>query len=122
MTSVSFSSLSVALCDVSLGTSSDNIKSALGMFGVVTSVKLKPAGLWQYAVVYFKDTSSSVLVKKDSVRILSVTNQNDVISSRDAFKTKFVNLFFGCTVFEISNLVFQVGGHTCFILHFSEFY
>ncbi|KAG9284790.1 hypothetical protein G9A89_003713 [Geosiphon pyriformis] len=43
--SVSFSSLSVTLCDVSLGISSDDIKSVLGIFGVVISVKLKPTGL-----------------------------------------------------------------------------
>ncbi|KAG9284780.1 hypothetical protein G9A89_003703 [Geosiphon pyriformis] len=95
--SVSSPSLSVALRDVPLGVSSDDIKSALGIFGVVTSVKLKPAGLWQYAVVNFKDISSaaaalsnwSVLVKKDSVRILPIANQK-----------------------EISDLVFQVGGRT----------
>ncbi|KAG9286925.1 hypothetical protein G9A89_001163 [Geosiphon pyriformis] len=99
MASVSFFSLSIALCNISLGTSSNDIKSALGMFSVVTLVKLKLAGLWQYAVF--------VLVRKNSIRILPITNQNDIISSKDAFKAKLVNLFFGCIVFEISNLVFQ---------------
>ncbi|KAG9294455.1 hypothetical protein G9A89_001960 [Geosiphon pyriformis] len=121
--SVSSLSLSVALCNILLGASSNDIKSALSVFGVVTFVKLKPAGLWQYAVVNFKDTSSataalsnwSVLVRKDSVRILPIANQKEVISSRDAFKAKLVNLPFGCTAFEISDLVSQVGGHTCFI-------
>ncbi|KAG9297644.1 hypothetical protein G9A89_011159 [Geosiphon pyriformis] len=119
--SVSSPSLSVALRDVPLGASSDDIKSALGIFGVVTS---------QYAVVNFKDTSSaaaalsnwSVLVRKDSVRILSIANQKEVITSRDAFKAKLVNLPFGCTAFEISNLVFQVSGHTCFIPHSPDSY
>ncbi|KAG9284808.1 hypothetical protein G9A89_003731 [Geosiphon pyriformis] len=49
-------------------------KHALGIFGVVTSVKLKSAGLWQYTVVYFKNTFSAtatlihwfVLVRKDT--------------------------------------------------------
>ncbi|KAG9289405.1 hypothetical protein G9A89_007966 [Geosiphon pyriformis] len=121
--SVSSLSWSVALHDVLLGASSDNIKSALGIFGVVTSVKLKSAGLWQYAVVNFKDTSSaaatlsnwSVLVRKDSVRILPIANQKKVISSRDAFKAKLVNFPFGCTAFEISDLVSQVGSRMCFI-------
>ncbi|KAG9297410.1 hypothetical protein G9A89_009494 [Geosiphon pyriformis] len=123
VTSVSSSSLSVILRNVPLGASSDDIKSALGVFGVVTSVKLKPAGLWQYAVINFKNISSaaaalsnwSVLVRKDSVRILPIANQKEVISSRDAFKAKLVNFPFGCTAFKISDLVFQVGGHTCFI-------
>ncbi|KAG9294819.1 hypothetical protein G9A89_008511 [Geosiphon pyriformis] len=120
--SVSSPSLSVALHDIPLGASSDDIKSALGIFGVVTSVKLKPAGLWQYAVVNFKNTSSaaaalsnwSVLVRKDSVRILPIANQKEVIFSKDAFKAKLVNLPFGCTAFEISDLVFQVGGLVTF--------
>ncbi|KAG9298715.1 hypothetical protein G9A89_012783 [Geosiphon pyriformis] len=114
--------LSVALCNVPLGIFFDNIKTAFGIFGVVTSVKLKPAGLWQYAVVNFEDISSaaalsnwSILVRKDSVRILPIANQKEVISSRDVFKAKLVNLSFGYTVFEISDLVFQVCGCTCFI-------
>ncbi|KAG9296597.1 hypothetical protein G9A89_015189 [Geosiphon pyriformis] len=123
-------SLLVALCDILLGASSDDIKFALGIFGVVTSVKLKPAGLWQYVVVNFKNTFStaaalsnwSVLVRKDSVRILPIANQKEVISSRDAFKAKLVNLPFGCTAFEISDLVSQVGGHTCFIPRSSDSY
>ncbi|KAG9284806.1 hypothetical protein G9A89_003729 [Geosiphon pyriformis] len=108
--SVFFPPLSVALYKIPLSIFFDNIKSALGVFGVVTSVKLKSAGLWQYTVIHFKDTFStaavlthwSVLVRKDSIRILSVVNQNDVISSKDAFKAKLVNLLFGCTAFEIS--------------------
>ncbi|KAG9300838.1 hypothetical protein G9A89_004468 [Geosiphon pyriformis] len=119
VTFVSSSSLSVALHDVLLGTFSDDIKSALGIFGVVTFVKLKPAGLWQYAVVNFKDIFSaaaalsnwSVLVRKDSVRIFSIANQKEVIFSRDVFKAKLVNLPFGCIAFEISDLVSQVGGY-----------
>ncbi|KAG9305985.1 hypothetical protein G9A89_009309 [Geosiphon pyriformis] len=114
--SVFFSSLLVALCDIFLGTSSNDIKTALGIFGVVTSVKLKPAGLWQYAVVNFKDTFSvaavlsnwSVLVKKNSIKIFSIANQKKIIFSRDTFKAKSVNLLFGCIVFEISSLVSQI--------------
>ncbi|KAG9297575.1 hypothetical protein G9A89_007650 [Geosiphon pyriformis] len=128
--SVSSPSFLVALCNVFLDTSSDNIKSALGIFGVVTSIKLKPAGLWQYAVIHFKNTFSataaltywSVLVKKNSVRILLLVNQNDVIFLRDAFKAKLINLLFGCTAYKISELVSQVGGRICFILHSSESY
>ncbi|KAG9299311.1 hypothetical protein G9A89_013959 [Geosiphon pyriformis] len=101
VTSASSLFLSVALHNIPLGTSSDDIKTALGIFGVVTS-----------------DTSStatalshwSVLVRKDSVRILPITNQKEIISSKDIFKAKLVNLSFGCTAFEISDLVSQVGG------------
>ncbi|KAG9304241.1 hypothetical protein G9A89_019803 [Geosiphon pyriformis] len=128
--SVFFSLLLVALCDVSLDTFFDDIKSALGIFGVVISVKLKPAGLWQYAVVYFKDTFSAVatltywskLVRKNSIRIFLIINQNNVISSKNAFKTKLVNIFFGCTAFEISDLVSQVDSHRCFIFRSPESY
>ncbi|KAG9303754.1 hypothetical protein G9A89_018651 [Geosiphon pyriformis] len=106
VTSVSFPSLSVALRDVPLGTSSNDIKSALGIFGVVTSeISSAAAALSNW----------SVLVRKDNVGILPIANQKEVISSRNAFKAKLVNLPFGCTAFEISDLVSQVGGHTCFI-------
>ncbi|KAG9292546.1 hypothetical protein G9A89_006917 [Geosiphon pyriformis] len=128
--SVSSPFLLVALHDVPLSASSGNIKSAFGIFGVVTSVKLKPAGLWQYAVVNFKNISSaaaalsnwSVLVRKNSVRILPIANQKKIISSRDAFKAKLVNLPFGCTAFEISDLVSQVDGHICFIPCSPDYY
>ncbi|KAG9300546.1 hypothetical protein G9A89_002424 [Geosiphon pyriformis] len=108
-----------SLHNISLGTSFNNIKTALGIFGVVISVKLKPAGLWQYAVVNFKNISSAaaalfnwfVLIRKDNVRIFLIDNQKEIISSRDVFKAKLVNLLFGCTAFEISDLVSQVGGY-----------
>ncbi|KAG9306093.1 hypothetical protein G9A89_015997 [Geosiphon pyriformis] len=68
------------------------------------------AGLWQYAVVNFEDIFSAtaalfnwfVLVRKDSIRILPIANQKKIISSRDTFRAKLVNLLFGCTVFEIN--------------------
>ncbi|KAG9294463.1 hypothetical protein G9A89_001968 [Geosiphon pyriformis] len=98
--SVSFLSLSIVLHDIPLGIFFDDIKTTLGIFGVVTSVKLKPVGLWQYAVVNFKNTSSiattlsnwSVLIRKNSVRILPIVNQKEIISSRDAFKAKCQDL------------------------------
>ncbi|KAG9296578.1 hypothetical protein G9A89_015170 [Geosiphon pyriformis] len=46
-------------------------------------------------------------VGKDSVRILPFVNQQETIVSYDRFKAKLVNLLLGCTVFEISNMVFQ---------------
>ncbi|KAG9289239.1 hypothetical protein G9A89_022549 [Geosiphon pyriformis] len=48
-----------------------------------------------------------VLVKKDSIRILPIANQKEIISLRDAFKVKLVNLLFGCIAFKINDLVSQ---------------
>ncbi|KAG9290746.1 hypothetical protein G9A89_011709 [Geosiphon pyriformis] len=118
-----FSSAVVALCDVPLGVSAVNIKLALSVFGSVAHVVLKPAGIWQYVVVYFEKLDSavsalkhwSVLVGKNSVRIFPLMNQNETILSRDKFKAKLVNLPSGCTVFEISDMISQIGGRTCFI-------
>ncbi|KAG9303739.1 hypothetical protein G9A89_018636 [Geosiphon pyriformis] len=56
-----------------------------------------------------------VLVDKGSIRILPLVNQNKTILSYDKFKAKLVNLLSGCTAFEISDMIFQVGGQTCFI-------
>ncbi|KAG9299654.1 hypothetical protein G9A89_020825 [Geosiphon pyriformis] len=115
----------IALRDVPLGVFAANIKTALNVFGSVTCVVLKPAGIWQYMVVYFEKLDSvvsvlnywSVLVSKNSVRILSLVNQNETILSHDKFKAKLVNLPSGCTVFKISDMISQVGGRTCFIPH-----
>ncbi|KAG9300587.1 hypothetical protein G9A89_004021 [Geosiphon pyriformis] len=117
------SSAAVVLHNVPLGVSAANIKLALSVFGSVACVVLKPAGIWQYVVVYFKKLDFavfalkywSVLVDKDSVRILPLVNQNETILSRDKFKAKLVNLLPGCTAFEISDMISQIGGRTCFI-------
>ncbi|KAG9303250.1 hypothetical protein G9A89_013576 [Geosiphon pyriformis] len=95
----------VALHDVLLGVSAADIKLALSVFGSVAHVVLKPVGIWQYVVVYFEKLDSavsalkhwSVLMGKDSVRILSLVNQNETILFCDKFKAKLVNLPSGCT-------------------------
>ncbi|KAG9284036.1 hypothetical protein G9A89_022810 [Geosiphon pyriformis] len=69
------SSAAVALRDVPLGVSTADIKMALSVFGEVACVVLKPAGVWQYVVVYFKKLNAatavlnywSILMNKDSV-------------------------------------------------------
>ncbi|KAG9284032.1 hypothetical protein G9A89_022806 [Geosiphon pyriformis] len=117
------SSAAVVLRNVSLGVSAADIKLALSVFGSIACVVLKPAGIWQYVVVYFEKLDSavsalkhwSILVGKDSVRILPLVNQNETILSCDKFKAKLVNLPPGCTVFEISDMISQIGGRTCFI-------
>ncbi|KAG9295687.1 hypothetical protein G9A89_001704 [Geosiphon pyriformis] len=104
----------VALCNVPLGVSAADVKLALSVFGSVTHVVLKSAGIWQYVVVYFKKLDSavsalkhwSVLMGKDSVKIL--------------FLAKLVNLPPGCTAFEISDMISQIGSQTCFIPCFSD--
>ncbi|KAG9290013.1 hypothetical protein G9A89_010319 [Geosiphon pyriformis] len=113
----------VVLHDVSLGVSAIDVKLAFSVFGSVTCVVLKPAGVWQYVMVHFEKLDSavsalkywSVLIGKDSIRILSLVNQNKTILFRDKFKAKLVNLFPGCTTFEISNMISQIGSQTCFI-------
>ncbi|KAG9292062.1 hypothetical protein G9A89_017962 [Geosiphon pyriformis] len=113
----------VALRNVPLGVSTADVKLALNVFGSVTGVVLKPAGIWQYVVVYFEKLDSavsvlkhwSVLVCKNSIRILSLVNQNETILSYNKFKAKLINLLPGCTTFEISNMISQIGGQTCFI-------
>ncbi|KAG9304033.1 hypothetical protein G9A89_005943 [Geosiphon pyriformis] len=97
----------VVLRDISLGVSAADVKLALNVFGSVTRVVLKPAGIWQYVVVYFEKLDSAVsvlkhwlvLMGKNSVRILPLVNQNKTILSRDKFKAKLI------------------GGQTCFISH-----
>ncbi|KAG9298329.1 hypothetical protein G9A89_002817 [Geosiphon pyriformis] len=54
----------VVLHDVSLGVSAADVKLALSVFGSVTCVVLKPAGIWQYVVVYFEKLDSAVSALK----------------------------------------------------------
>ncbi|KAG9292838.1 hypothetical protein G9A89_016200 [Geosiphon pyriformis] len=54
-------SATVVLCDVPLGVSAADIKTALSVFGMVTHVVLKPAGIWQYVVVHFEKLDSAIL-------------------------------------------------------------
>ncbi|KAG9290483.1 hypothetical protein G9A89_002458 [Geosiphon pyriformis] len=53
-------SAAVVLHDVPLGVSAANIKTALSVFGSVTHIVLKPAGVWQYVVVHFEKLDSAV--------------------------------------------------------------
>ncbi|KAG9303443.1 hypothetical protein G9A89_013769 [Geosiphon pyriformis] len=113
----------VVLCNMPLGVSATDIKTVLSVFGMITHVVLKPAGIWQYVVVHFKNLVAatfalnywSVLVDKDNVQILFFVNQQETIVFCNKFKTKLVNLSPGCIVFEISDMVSQVGGWSCFI-------
>ncbi|KAG9287339.1 hypothetical protein G9A89_023710 [Geosiphon pyriformis] len=93
-----FFSTAVVLHDMLLGIFAADIKTALSVFGVVT-----------------------LLVDKDSVRILPLVNQQETIVFCDRFKTKLVNLLLGCTVFEISDMISQIGGWNCFIPRFLNF-
>ncbi|KAG9307632.1 hypothetical protein G9A89_023197 [Geosiphon pyriformis] len=100
---------------VPLGVLAANIMTALSVFGVIICVVLKLAGIWQYVVVYFESliaaTSAlnywSVLVNKNSVRILPFVNQQEMIVSHDKFKAKLVNLPPNCITFEINNMSFD---------------
>ncbi|KAG9303674.1 hypothetical protein G9A89_018571 [Geosiphon pyriformis] len=105
-------SAAIALCDMLLDVFTTDIKMALSVFGSVTYVVLKPAGIWQYVVVYFEKLDSAVFALNYWLVL--------TILSCDKFKAKLVNLPSGCTAFEISNMISQVGGQTCFISRFFE--
>ncbi|KAG9299322.1 hypothetical protein G9A89_013970 [Geosiphon pyriformis] len=102
----------IVLHNVPLDVFAADIKTAFSIFGVIIHVVLKPTGIWQYVVVYFKNlvvaTSVlnhwSVLVGKDSIWILLFVNQQETIVSCDRFKAKLVNLPLGYTAFEISDM------------------
>ncbi|KAG9301475.1 hypothetical protein G9A89_006572 [Geosiphon pyriformis] len=118
----------VVLCNMLLGVSAANIKTALNVFGGVIYIVLKLIGIWQYVVVYFKKLDSavtalnywSILVDKNNIRIFFLVNQNETILFHNKFKTKLVNFLSDCMVFEINDMISQVGGQTCFILYFPK--
>ncbi|KAG9286405.1 hypothetical protein G9A89_014571 [Geosiphon pyriformis] len=91
----------VALCNVLLGVFAADIKTALSVFGVITCVVLKPAGIWQYIVVYFENlvaaTSAlnhwSVLMSKDKIGHLAVDYKiasPPLLKASKMFKPHFV--------------------------------
>ncbi|KAG9307355.1 hypothetical protein G9A89_017184 [Geosiphon pyriformis] len=96
-------SAAVVLHNMPLGISAIDIKTVLSVFGVVTHVVLKSASIWQYVVVYFENL----------VAATSALNHWSVLA-------KLINLSLGCTAFEISDMVFQVGSWTCFISQSSD--
>ncbi|KAG9305923.1 hypothetical protein G9A89_016576 [Geosiphon pyriformis] len=106
-------STAVVLHNMLLVVSVADIKTALSVFGSVTYVVLKSVSIWQYVVVYFEKLDSvmsvlnhwSVLIDKNSVRILLLMNQNETILSRDKFKAKLINLLSKYTAFEISDMI-----------------
>ncbi|KAG9294672.1 hypothetical protein G9A89_008151 [Geosiphon pyriformis] len=55
-------SAAVVLHDMPLGVSAADIKTAFSVFGNVTHVVLKSAGIWQYVMVYFEKLNSAVSV------------------------------------------------------------
>ncbi|KAG9284224.1 hypothetical protein G9A89_002033 [Geosiphon pyriformis] len=91
-------SAAVVLCDIPLGVFAVNIKTALNVFSSVVCIVLKPIGVWQYMVVYFEKLNFAV----------SALNHWSVLA-------KLVNFPPDCTAFEISDMISQVGGQTCFI-------
>ncbi|KAG9285124.1 hypothetical protein G9A89_008471 [Geosiphon pyriformis] len=48
-------SAAVVLCNMPLGVFAADIKTVLSVFGMVTCIVLKPAGIWQYVVIYFEN-------------------------------------------------------------------
>ncbi|KAG9287635.1 hypothetical protein G9A89_023985 [Geosiphon pyriformis] len=85
-------SAAVVLHNMPLGVSAADIKTAPSVFGVITHVVLKPAGIWQYVVIHFKNL----------VAVTSALKHWLIL-------TKLVNFSPGCTAFEISDMVSQVG-------------
>ncbi|KAG9299622.1 hypothetical protein G9A89_020793 [Geosiphon pyriformis] len=71
-----FGSLSavVVLYDVPLSVSAIDIKTALGVFGGVSYVVMKPAGIWQYVMVHFEslDAATSALNYWSVLLLLSI--------------------------------------------------
>ncbi|KAG9294073.1 hypothetical protein G9A89_001314 [Geosiphon pyriformis] len=107
----------VVLHNMPLGVSAADIKLALSVFGSVTCVVLKSAGIWQYVVVYFEKLDFAVSALKHwSVLV----NKDSTILSCDKFKAKLVNFPPGCTAFKISDMISQIGGQTCFIPRSSD--
>jgi hypothetical protein len=113
----------VALRDVPIGTDKEQIRAALSQFGSIINIKQQIINKWAYTKVQFETSEQannasntwSILLGTDRIRILPIINQHKVLTERDTYSAKLVNLPWGTTAFELNDLLLQIKGKTCFI-------
>ncbi|KAG9284993.1 hypothetical protein G9A89_009803 [Geosiphon pyriformis] len=81
----------VVLKEIPIGTSAEAVCTALSEFGVIKMIKMQLIGLWQKAVVEFKQPDQadlvtakwSILIGKDAVRVARANSDKKAWDARD---------------------------------------
>ncbi|KAG9294084.1 hypothetical protein G9A89_015494 [Geosiphon pyriformis] len=105
--SASRSNWAVVLKEIPVGTSAEAVRAALSKFGIIKSIKMQLVGLWQKAVIEFKQLGHADLV----------TAKWSILIGKDAVQHRALlyTLPMGMTAHNIWDFIGSVGGKTCVI-------
>ncbi|KAG9290645.1 hypothetical protein G9A89_011608 [Geosiphon pyriformis] len=113
----------VVLKEIPVGTSAEAVHAALSEFGIIKSMKMQLVGLWQKAVVEFKQSDHadlvaaewSILIRKDAAQVTRSDLNKKSWDARDQHRALLYTLPMGMTAHDIWDFIGSVGGKTCVI-------
>jgi len=109
--------------DIPLDLSINEIKAAATTIGNVRNITVNAKGGWQTANINFYEKDDelnlsniwSIMIKKDSCRVLPRKNYEETKNQRSQICAKLTNLPFGCTAYELNQIIEETEAKTCFI-------
>ena len=113
----------VALRDVPIGTTEEQVQATMAKFGNIVKIKQKIITKWLYTTVEYETEDQaktainewSTLLGTDRIRILPLLDQPTILEQRDAYTTKLVNLPYGTTAYELEDMIQSINGKSCYI-------
>src|SRR3954468_8001637 len=121
---------SIIMKEIPLGTSKEAIKAAVEEFGAIEKITWSIVSLWQKAIIIFQDQQSyqqaktnwSILISKDSTRLVPATNTAQHLQERSKYTLKLTNLPAGTIAFDLQNYIQELKDKTCKIPRISTSY
>jgi RNA recognition motif-containing protein len=112
---------SLIMKEIPLGVSKEAIKATLEEFGTIERITWSLVGLWEKATITYQQqqdydkakTNWSILIGKDSTRIVPATNTAQHLQERSKFTLKLTNLPAGTTAFDLQEYIQDLKGKTC---------
>ncbi|KAG9284350.1 hypothetical protein G9A89_023607 [Geosiphon pyriformis] len=116
----------VVLKEIPIGILAETVHAALSNYGIIKSIKMQLIGLWQKAVVEFKQIEHadlvaaqwSILIRKDAVRVARSDKDKKLWDAKDVHKALLYTLLMGTNAHDIWVYINSVGGLTCVIDHY----
>ncbi|KAG9306819.1 hypothetical protein G9A89_005720 [Geosiphon pyriformis] len=113
----------VVLKKIPVRTSAETVHAALSEFGIIKSIKMQLVGLWQKAVVEFKQsehinlvvTEWLILIRKDAVQVAKSDLDKESWDAKDQHRALLYTLPMGTTAHDIWDFIGSVGEKTCVI-------
>ncbi|KAG9305077.1 hypothetical protein G9A89_007717 [Geosiphon pyriformis] len=120
----------VVVKEIPIRTSAEAVRTALSEFGVNKAIKMQLIGLWQKAIVEFKQSDQadlataewSILIGKDAVCVARANSDKEAWDVRDQHRVLLYTLPMETTAHNIWDFVRSVGEKTCIIDHHSITY